>query len=155
VQADQTDYQQAADRADQVPNPAYVGTSQSYYSGSTAAVASSSQQTYGYSQGYYSTPSSTRGDYRGYPSGTASSQHIASSSAGGYETGDGGYYQQDQMTFSAMAQSHDSAFYPTSSEQEEDWLSPSGDPTTFVGAGSSEYYVSDDFEHSRSAPPRR
>jgi hypothetical protein len=156
VQAGQTYHQQAAGRADQNPNPAYVQTSQSYYGGSTAAAASSSQQTYGSSQGYYSTPSSTRGDYRGYPSGSASSQNVASSGAGGYVTGDEGYYQQGQMSFSSMAQSHDIGYYPTSEEQEEEWLSPSGDPSAFVGAGSSEnYYVSDEFEHSRSAPPRR
>ena len=154
IQTSQPSYQLEHDRVNEVPDPVYLQTSQSDYGGSTAAAASSSQQTYTSSQGYYSTPSTTREDYRDFPSDSSSFRHTASSSsAGDYMTG--GYYQQGQMSFSSPEQNHDVGYYPTSDEQTDDWLLPSGDPAAFIGTGSAEYYyVSDEHENSRSAPPR-
>jgi hypothetical protein len=139
----------------EAPDPVYLQTSQSDYGDSTAATASSSQRTYTSSQGYYSTPSTTRGDYGDFPNESSSTgiQHMASSS--GASDWDAGYYQQGQMSFSSPEQNHDVGYYST--EQTEDWLSPSGDPAAFIGTGSAEYYyVSDEHEHEdfRSAPPR-
>ncbi|TVY82570.1 hypothetical protein LSUE1_G002069 [Lachnellula suecica] len=152
AQNNHQNYQQVSGSAN---DTTYTQASQSNY-GSGMPTASTSQQTYSSSQGYYSTASTTRGDYRGYQSESSSSQHMASSpDTSNYTSGDGGYYQQGQMGYSSETASSDVGYHSTSDEHTGNWLSPSGDPAAFVGAGVGEYYyASDEPEQSRSMSSR-
>lgn len=147
TQTSQADHQLDRDCINKVPDPVYPQTPQSEYGG-----APPSQQSYTAPQGYYATPSATREDYRDFPSDSSSLPHTAySSDAGGYTTGD--YYQQGQMSFHCLEQ--DAGYYQTSDTQMDTWLLPGGDPASFIGTESAEYYyVSDQHEHSQLAPPR-
>ncbi|KAE8453971.1 hypothetical protein EG329_007747 [Mollisiaceae sp. DMI_Dod_QoI] len=134
------------------PHPSYVQTSDMGGLPATTANNYYSVPSSGY---YAAAPSRTEyGTYQGESSSSSSrGQYSAVSSASSYATADAGYYQSNQMDYSAP-ETH-SGYYPTSDQQQgSNWLSSTGDPGAFVGSSSEDYYYVEPDPHEMPSTSR-
>jgi hypothetical protein len=123
------------DSRQEVPSSgqAYVQTSQSSMTVTPTTTASDGYYTSPY--GYYTAPAA-RTDYHAYQGESSGTSYTAYSSSATYAPVSAGYYQSAQTSYSTPTTS---GGYYSSPEQSGAWLS-TGDPATFAGAGSAEYY---------------
>ncbi len=145
------DFRDDQDSRQEVPSagPSYVQSSQASMNETPTTTVSDGYYTSPY--GYYAAPV-TRSDYT-YQSDNSGTAYNAYSSSATYTPVSAGYYQSVPTSYSTPVTS---VGYYSSSEQDSAWLS-TGDPATFVGAGSTDYYYVPDPDagnhgHASSGP---